>query len=225
MLRILAVLFPPVCLGCSRIEGVTSLPLGLCRECHAELRKPRARTRMSTGRFPTSALDEWLAGWSYEPPFDAIIHGLKFRRLEYLGNDLAAGLQTILVDEKREIDVVVPIPLHWHRRLSRGYNQAEAIARPLARQLGLPLVHALRRRRPTRPQAQLNRRQRDTNLRLAFAIRRRHCATIGARRLLLVDDVVTTGATMEAAARVLIRHGALSVLGVSAGRTPDPKGG
>jgi len=223
VLQVLAFLFPPACLACDRVEGVTSLALGLCSRCHGRLEILETAGDLSK-RDSSAALDALLSRWSYEPPFDAVIHGLKFGRLEFLGRDLADGLHDLLEDVAWEIDVVVPIPLHWHRRLARGYNQAEAIAEPIARRLSLPLVKALRRRRPTKPQAKLSRAQRETNLRLAFAPVRHRCARIAGQRLLLVDDVVTTGATVEAAGRCLRDHGARSVVALAAGRTPDPGG-
>jgi ComF family protein len=129
------------------------------------------------------------------------------------------------MEAAKEIDVVVPIPLHWHRLLKRGYNQAEAIARPLALGLGLPLVDALRRRQPTRPQARLSRAQRASNLSLAFSVKRRHRGRVAGRRLALIDDVITTGATIDAAARALREAGAGPVLAVAAARTPSPEEG
>ena len=122
--------------------------------------------------------------------------------------------------------MVVPIPLHWSRRLVRGYNQAESIAKPLARRCGLPLVRALRRRRSTRQQALLDRNERETNLRLAFAVRCSQRTKVAGQQVLLVDDVVTTGATLEAAAGCLREAGARSILGLAVGRTPaihEPK--
>ena len=223
VLQVIAVLFPPACLACGRIEGIESLPMCLCSQCHLELHI-LDKSDSQSGRAPESALDGLHSRWSYKPPFEAVIHGLKFGKLEFLGQDLADGLHQLVLDEAPETEIVVPIPLYWHRRMTRGYNQARAIAAPLARRLGIPMIHALRRRRPTRPQARLKRGEREINLRLAFAPVRHRSAKIAGRRLLLVDDVVTTGATLEAAASCLRNHGAHSVWAVTAGRTPGPNG-
>ena len=206
-------------LACGRVEGIRSLPMALCTRCRKRLvvlPEPTTQELRTSG----CSLDSVISRWSYEPPFDSVIHALKFGRLEFLGEELAGGLHSSLAEAEREVDVVVPIPLHWRRRLTRGYNQAEAIARPLAGLLGLPLVRALRRRRHTRAQARLSRVAREHNLRLAFAPVPHQCARIASRRLLLVDDVVTTGATLEAAAECLREQGATEIRAVTAARTP-----
>ena len=76
--------------------------------------------------------DRLLALWSYEPPLHGVIQGLKFGRLDYLGRHLAEAIAETLGEELAGFDAVVAVPLHWRRRLTRGYNQAERIARPLA---------------------------------------------------------------------------------------------
>jgi predicted amidophosphoribosyltransferase len=172
-----------------------------------------------------------------------VVQALKFRRLDRLGpllagplaaeiaNELAAALPVPPLPPGHQAPagrfpplapchLVVPVPLHWRRRLARGYNQAERIARPLARRLGLPCVGALRRRRPTPPQTALARRQRRRSVADAFAPVARHRGALAGRRVLLVDDVVTTGATLEAAARCLRRAGAAVVVAVAVARTP-----
>lgn len=119
--------------------------------------------------------------------------------------------------ELPDADLVVPVPLHWRRQLLRGYNQAESIGRPLARLLGLPFGEALKRPRATAAQAGLGRDHRRANVRQAFRARRPLSGHI-----LLVDDVATTGATLDAAARALRRGGADRVTALAVARTPDP---
>jgi len=115
-------------------------------------------------------------------------------------------------DVLRGADAVVPVPLHRLRQLARGFNQSA----DLARHLNLPVVSALTRTRNTAPQADLPAGRRHANVRAAFAVRRRE-AWQGAT-LVLVDDVTTTGATLEACARTLVDAGAGEVRAITAAR-------
>ena len=193
------------CPGCGRVfEAVSLHPGFLCSGCRA--RPP--------------AFDGLLAAFAYAPPFDSVIRSLKFRRLEYLGEALAAELFRRFEDALRAHDLVIAVPLHWRRRLTRGFNQAEAIARPLAIQAGLETATALRRRRATVSQAGLPREQRLRNPRRAFLA----AGALRQARVLLVDDVVTTGATVNAAATALKEAGAASVTVLAAARTLEETG-
>jgi len=236
--RALSWLLPAACLGCDA-EARGRLELGLCRECHARLRPwPSGGCEicggLAGGLEPAhprcgDCLDEpppyarlWTA-WSYEPPLDGVVTALKFRRLDYLGLELGRFLAGALGRRLREgpaaPDVVVAMPLHPLRLLGRGYNQAALIARPLASELGIPLRQPLLRWRKTPPQSSLGRRQRRRNLLGAFTVwRPRWCR---GRRILLVDDVVTTGSSLVAAARCLRAAGARSVVAATAARTPQ----
>lgn len=110
----------------------------------------------------------------------------------------------------RGYDAIVPVPLHIARLRWRGFNQAVLLARPLARSWRIPLEPlALRRSRPTAPQVGLGEVERRRNIAGAFEIR--DAAAIRGRRVLLVDDVFTTGATVEECSRVLLKGGALAV--------------
>ena len=111
-------------------------------------------------------------------------------------------------------DFTVPVPLHVVRRYQRGFNQAEE----LARHLPLPMVNALRRRRWTATQTDLPEAQRHRNVRDAFAVTRRGRRAVHAAVIVLVDDVSTTGATLDACARVLIDAGAKEVRALTAAR-------
>jgi ComF family protein len=149
------------------------------------------------------------------------VRALKFGRAEHLGEALAEILAARCLDFAERVDVVTPVPLAWTRLVVRGYNQAEAIARPLARALTRP-CRPLLRRRPRPRQALLSRDERRRNLRGAFAARARLPA---GTRVLLVDDVMTTGATLLAAAAALRHAGAASVHAAVVARTPDTSWG
>lgn len=240
------ILVPCRCLHCSEIEP-GAMPLGLCSRCRPLLEPLHAPAPFSTrracdlcGRELTaprtgrtrrclpcmrrrSPLDRLFCAWHYQEPLDAVIQGLKFQDLTYLGKHLARELDSLL-PENLEVDGVVPVPLHWRRSWHRGYNQAEEIARPLARRRGWALEAALVRRRATPPQSGLARTARLKNLRRAFAFKtNRRQAANPSKRLLLVDDVYTTGATLEAAAIALRSVGAEWVGAAVAGRTPSPE--
>jgi ComF family protein len=147
-----------------------------------------------------------------------VIQGLKFRRLDYLGRQLAMALADGLRERLTGFDRVAPVPLHWRRRLARGYNQAERIARPLAARIDLSCLPALSRCRATPPQSRLGRDERLSNLRKAFRVPRPE--HVRGLHILLVDDVTTTGATLEAAARALKSAGATAVTALVVARTP-----
>lgn len=228
-------LLPAPCLSCGTPLPAGRTPLGLCAACRGKLCRLRPAAcaicarplgiseappgwRCSACREHPPAFDRLLGLWSYEPPLDTVILALKFRRLEYLAEHLAEALAHELGTDLRACHLVVPVPLHWHRGLARGYNQAERIARRLAGLTELPLVSALARRRATPAQSRLGRPARLANLRGAFRVRRP--AAVRGRHILLVDDVATTGATLDAAAAALKLAGATCVTALVAARTP-----
>lgn len=229
-------LLPAACLGCGAALPRGRSPFGLCCGCRRRLERITAacplcgRELAAAGgatplplcgrcRAQPPAFDRLLVGWHYRPPLVPVVRALKFSGLDYLGAHLGEGLYAALGPELDGIEAVVPVPLHWRRRLVRGYNQAELIAWGLAPAMGVPVIRALQRSRATPPQTALGRSQRLSNLRRAFRCRRR--GAVAGRSLLLVDDVVTTGATLAAAARELKRAGAARVVALVAARTPE----
>lgn len=234
--RLLHLVLPARCLGCGQPGGIRSRPLGLCPSCRGRLEPCRQAPHSACAgcarplaghdlpepywcgecRRQPPAFDRLVAGWTYAPPLDEVIRALKFRRLDYLGGHLGTALGDLLPATLGAIDAVVPVPLHWRRRWARGYNQAELIARPLAARLGLPLRRALRRRRGAAPQATLPQAARRRNLKSPFVTR----GSLSGACLLLVDDVVTTGATLRAAAACLRTAGAGTIIAVVVARTP-----
>ena len=149
---------------------------------------------------------------AYEGPLRELVHLFKYGKVwslaRPLGNLLAAALP---LDES--FDAIAPVPLHWRRQWQRGFNQSELLARNIAGRTGIPVVLALRRLRSTSAQAGLNNAGRRQNVAGAFACRRgaRWARRIQAKRILLVDDVMTTGSTAAACALALKRAGAARV--------------
>jgi len=148
----------------------------------------------------------------YEGTLRAIVHALKYDGRPTIAKHLAARMRASGADVLDGADLVVAVPLHRSRERTRGFNQA----RELGRHLGLPLAEALVRTRRTASQADLPAARRHANVRGAFAWRPR--AAVNGRTIVLVDDVSTTGATLNACARVLLDAGAADVRALTAAR-------
>jgi competence protein ComFC len=166
-----------------------------------------------------SPLTSGLSLGPYDGPLRAAIHELKYRGRRRVAGRLA---ETLLAEPRTRAllspeVVIVPVPLHPRRRRERGFNQAELLAAELGRRLGLPVrPTALVRRLDTPSQTGLSAADRRKNVKDAFAVRRR--AQVAGRVVVLVDDVVTTGATVHACARALQQAGACEVRCLSAAR-------
>jgi ComF family protein len=140
------------------------------------------------------------------------VHALKYQDR----TDLAPAMGRWMARAGHELlddaDVLVPVPLHWRRAWGRRYNQSGALARVIERQTGVRMApEALRRIRPTEQQIGLSRTQRASNVQGAFKVATDRQSLIAGRRVVLVDDVLTSGATVDACARALLRAKAASV--------------
>jgi ComF family protein len=161
----------------------------------------------------------------YEDGLVGAILALKYKRIEPLGKWFAERLAELVRKdgERLAADLVVPVPLHKTRERERGYNQAELLAKPLAKALKLPYRPVLLLRTKSRPEKQmLTARERWESVRGAFATR--PGSQVDKQRVLLVDDVLTTGATLDACARALLDSGAKSVLGLTVARAARSQG-
>ncbi|RQR25804.1 ComF family protein [Burkholderia sp. Bp9143] len=208
-----------------------------CDVCAVPLGVGRPRPRGDRGRHgdagPASAyrcdacratpppFDATLALADYRAPLDGLARGLKFHARLALGAEFAARLAQRVDDTDAmraagDFDVIAPVPLSHGRLVARGYNQAWAIARPLARRLGVRADAALLARvAETAPQSRLDRRARRDNVLAAFAV----TGDLTGRHVALVDDVMTSGATLAAAAQALKAAGAARVTNLVALRT------
>ena len=148
----------------------------------------------------------------YDDVARTLVHALKYQDR----TDLAPAMGRWMARAGRELlgeaDVLVPVPLHWRRGWSRRYNQSGALARAIGRQSGVKVAaEALRRVRATEQQIGLSRSQRASNVQGAFKVAPDRMADIQGRRVVLVDDVLTSGATVDACARALLRAKAAQV--------------
>lgn len=134
-----------------------------------------------------------------------LIHLLKYEGMRPLAPALSRLMDRALPIDER-FDFIVPVPLHWQRRWRRGFNQAELLALEISKHRRVPVLHALRRARSTASQASLTAAARRRNL--AGAFRPRPGIDLTGKRILLIDDVFTTGATASACARALKKAGA-----------------
>ncbi|MEM1177611.1 MAG: ComF family protein [Acidobacteriota bacterium] len=229
--------WPDLCVSCRRpVEKPLELHVGLCMACRRRLLSapvhkccgcgvelpaaatvdPDRRCAACAHRPPPWRRLSWV--WHYRSPLDAVVVGLKFRRLDYLAERLARPLASALEKSSDDLDAVVPVPLHWTRRLRRGYDQAALLAFGVGDLLGLPVVDGLIRSRRTPPQSKRDRSGRRRNLESAFRGRR----SLKGRRVLLIDDVITTGATLESATGALLAAGVAEVDVAVLARTPEP---
>lgn len=168
-------------------------------------------------------MDASRAAGEYEGALRAIIHAFKYDGRRSLARPLAAMMRAAGAHVLRGADCVVPVPLHPWRRVRRGFNQAV----DLARHLESPLVHGLWRSRPTVPQTGLTSGARRRNVRRAFTLsllvsRSRRSRLLEDRVVVLVDDVRTTGATLNECARVLKSAGVREVRALTVARAAPP---
>jgi ComF family protein len=215
---LVALLYPPECVSCAR-----SLPsLGiLCGVCATRLSDPVGpRCSVCAVAVEDSTIDLCMTCGTRERGFDRIValgsyeiwgglvRALKFERESAVGRWLSAQLAASVRRERlaNEIDIITYVPMRARERRARGFNQAQVLARGVARRLGLPMKRTLIKAQQTRPQAGLSAKERKENLRGAF-----RAVPSNGGRVLLVDDICTTGSTAEECARTLKGVGFSSV--------------
>lgn len=216
-------LFPPRCGGC-RAEGRL-----WCDACHASLVFVQPPTCDKCGEPNTIGLchncqaqplqiEAIYSVVIFDGQIRQAVHGFKYERLSSLAEPFGRLLADYWQTRALQADWLVPVPLHAARQRERGYNQSELLARQLSQHTGVPLLPiGLRRTRVTKVQMQLNAAERKVNVAGAFQC---NDTRLSGRRVVVIDDVCTTGATLDACASALLQAGAASVIGLTLARTP-----
>jgi predicted amidophosphoribosyltransferase len=219
--ELVALVAPPACAACREpLDAADRLVCAGCVRALPWLRGTRcARCALPThrsGACPAAAA-AFAAAWSplaYDGVARRLVGALKFGGALPLAGVMAAQMAANLPPGLRDAEAVVPVPAHPGRRRRRGFDPAEALAVPIGARLGLPVARILRRRGGGVRQVGAGRAERRDPRRLRIDVRQPPAA-----RVLLVDDVHTTGATLDACARALVAAGCRSVIAVSYART------
>jgi ComF family protein len=215
--------FPPICYGCdTEIEeglvcegcrlALFTHELAVCPKCG----RPCTRTAETCGQCRTPfSLSRVRAVGTYAPPFDKLIHAFKYSGKTKVGELLGQAVAALVRQDEvlSAADAVCPIPLHPARLRERGFNQSLLLAGAISMSTGIPLVEFLVREKNT-PTQTLKTKPKDRLKNLTGAFRPRPDADVEDKTVLLVDDVMTTGATLDQAAQPLLAAGAAGVLGV-----------
>lgn len=215
-------LFPSRCICCREI--LEEPEADCCNVCYNELRMINQNYCQKCGKLHETKGDlcfdcrrnrhyftQGRGVFVYEEPIKSSLFGLKFFKATWIGEKCGEILADYYQEEGLwDIDLVVPVPLHWYRFIGRGYNQAEIIVRSFSKRLRLPLDDkVLCRKKMTLPQKDLTDEERVRNLELAFRVKNQE--VIQGKRILLVDDIYTTGSTIDSCAKVLLECGAIEV--------------
>jgi competence protein ComFC len=229
---LVSLFYPPFCAACSGVVEPGEYLCGVCADDAPRLRPPFCAkcSQPFAGAITDSFtcancqnrvlhFDAAVSAYRSRGVVRQVMHDFKYGHQVHLRHVLAGWLAAALEDPRlagRRFDLIVPVPLHPARKRERGFNQAELLARALSRTTGIRLHSALQRTRYTTTQTQFDRAERMENLKGAFRLRRG--SNVQDLRVLLVDDVLTTGSTLSECAAVLNRAGALSVHAATAAR-------
>ena len=218
---LLEFIYPPFCISCNRY--LSDGRQKVCDLCWDSIQKITTghplfldtNNKLLEAGFLSGLVSTFI--FEKEGAFQNIAHYLKYRGYESLGVELGRKLGSTMNEWNVRADALVPIPLHKTKLRERGYNQAEMIARGISEVTHIPVdVKSVHRRRHTQTQTKLNLEERKKNMEEAFEVSAQVSSQIEGKTCLIVDDVITTGATINSCAEVLLKNGASKVLAGSA---------
>lgn len=211
---ILQIIYPPVCFICKKVDADVSVSRTICHNCLKSL-KPISKKfiqREVLNRIDQCFLDNLWVAYQFDEIFQQIVHLIKYNQMNHLVKYVASYAK-ISIFSKIQIEhnmIIVPVPLHVSREKERGFNQSKYIAQGLFEKDVSENI--LIRMKPTKSQTTLDREERKQNVLDAFVVL--DSSLLSGKRVILVDDVVTTGATMNECAKVLKMNGVIDVIGV-----------
>lgn len=242
MLSLLDLIFAPICLGCHGPIAPGDGARLVCRRCRARLRPPPepcchrcGAPTLRTGRYPEptcgecknwpAALRAARAACLLHPPADRLVHQLKYRGWHALAHPLGERMARLALprDAEEEARIVVPVPTTTTRLRERGYNQAERLAASYARHTHRALRPLLARTGAATTQTVLQPVARGANVAGAFRVVEQGARLLRGEHLILIDDVLTTGATAIACTRALVEAGARCVTLITFARALDAR--
>lgn len=215
---IISVFFPRTCSLCGKTMPFSSQQ-NICNECLGKIPKleglichkcslplPDGGATCSDCKNNKNIYFEVLKSpYLYSTQMQKLIKKLKYSRKTFLAKDLSLKLAEFIVKENidKNIDVVVPVPMHWFKKWKRGYNQAELLAQNVANIINKPMYDALIRTKYTKPQFNLKKQERQENLANIFVLNKKYVDVVMGKRILLIDDIATTCSTANQCAKVL----------------------
>ena len=215
--------FPPICFSCQNRLGDTESRV--CTACWQKIRtvdRDDYTVRILRDRFSQEgSIDEFYSCYYFEERgvFQKLVHSLKYDAITLFGVELGRRIGALLKEQADVhcIDVILPVPLHRLKLRERGYNQSDYLCKGISGELGRPTeLSLIQRCKNTVTQTHLTAEERRKNVGNAFQIQSARCGFIKGKTFLVVDDVITTGSTIQSMARVLKDAGAATVIAASA---------
>jgi len=206
---------PPICLCCGK--PMIDKEIYICRQCFLKLEKISPsfdiiKYQFHENSFISHAISLFL--FKEDNPVQVMVHGLKYRQMRNIGKFFGRMIGFEISKRIRDnFDYIVPVPLHISKKRERTYNQSEFISKGISETLNIKVMDkCLKRVKFTQTQTKLNREQRQENVRGAFSINQKFADNIPGKNIIIVDDVVTTGATILECARILKEESAGKIM-------------
>ena len=223
-------IFPPHCAGCDLLgyrwcstcdSKVHPIPLPICDKCGSPKHKSKSIDDQCSTYLESI---EYIRSYSiYEEPLSTAIKKLKYQRNVGIAETLAFYFVELYNNINQDVDIIIPVPLSSKRFRDRGYNQSSLIAKPFSLAIGRPMkTQALFRHKETKSQVGLSREQRSENVADSFIADK---SQVLGKTIVLIDDVTTTGSTLEACAKALKKEGAKTIVGLTLARAVSTKYG